>query len=158
MAGVALLLLAAGCGSGDSSATATGAETTVEAGSLSKGEFIKEANAICQQAQTQGIAELKAYTAENNISDPDKLSDQQAGEVLSTVITPIYHEEIEEIGALGAPAADVKKVEAILKEMDTGLQKAKKDPFESLREDVILGEASELAATYGMSVCSASWG
>lgn len=158
-AAVSCLVLAAGCG-GDSSdsSNASASEVTVKTGSLSKGEFIQKVNLICKEGQDAGIAKLRSYLTDQRIKDPSELSDKQADEVLSSVVTPTYEEEINRISQVGAPTADAKKIEAMLEEMRTGLEKSQGNAFEALKRNLILGKASQLAASYGLSTCSISWG
>ena len=58
-------LLAVGCGSSDDSTTGgTDASTT-----LTKAEFVKQANAICAQGSKDVNAEFEEFSKENNLSE-----------------------------------------------------------------------------------------
>ena len=132
--------LAVGCGGGDDG---DGSSTTVTTSSLSKPQFVKQADAICEQGRARFIKSISAeppYT-----------------ETIKVVIVPIYEEIIARISGLGAPKGDAAAVEAYLSEMQKGADtlEAESASFKSLPElETPLEKSAKLARAYGIRLCA----
>lgn len=129
----------AGCGgSGDSN--------TVTTSSLSKAEFTKKANALCEEARQEALAyRLPA-------------GEEESPEAVTTTvhkgILPPIQRVMEEVRELGAPKGDEEKVEAILVGNEEAIEKAEGMKFSSMSdmEEVFLPTA-EKARGYGVDNC-----
>jgi hypothetical protein len=148
------ILLAGGCGSDSSTATAV----TVETGSLSRFQFIKRADEICKEGQAQGVTKLQSYMQSKKIASLRKLSDPQANELENEVIAPVYRREIAKISALGAPGSDREEIATMLEAINEGLADAQDEPLKALKLNLLLGDAPKLAGKYGLTECSLDWG
>jgi len=152
-----LLLLAAGCGGSDSgSATgaAIGQEVTVTSGSLSKAEFIKRADKICEDSRSEFS---KAF---NDFAKTNKPGADLAGwvdEVAHKFFLPTYEEEIEQISALGAPSGDEEEIESFLNALQTRLDAIDQSPTELSKTITPLKKPEELAKAYGLTGCAESY-
>ncbi|HWC09415.1 MAG TPA: hypothetical protein VG458_10220 [Solirubrobacterales bacterium] len=135
-----------GCGGGDDtndSSTAT----------LSKAEFIKEADAICADADEQGQEEAEEFAKENDFS-LEKPTDEQLEEAISAILVPSLNQQAEEISALGAPEGDEEQIEALTASLEDVAGEIEDDPGIVINGEA-LTEPSELAEDYGLKVCGA---
>lgn len=136
----AVTVVVAGCGgSGDSS--------TVTTSSLSKADYTKKANALCEEARQEALA----YRL------PEGQEEKGAKAVTATVhqgILPPIDRAMGEVRELGAPKGDEKTVEAILVGNEEAVEKAEGMKFASLgdMEEVFLPTA-EKARSYGIKNC-----
>ena len=150
---VVLALLAAGCGSsGDSSSSSSSGDES--ASTLTKAEFIKQSDGICEQGNKEVESEAEAFAKENGI-DTSKPTTADQEEVVSQVVAPAIQRQAEAIDALGAPSGDEGEVEAIVEAVEAGATEAEEDPG-TIVEGKTSGpfaEANKLAGEYGLKIC-----
>ena len=149
-----MLLVVAGCGD-SSSADDDGTEISVETGSLSKAEFIKQADAICEETvkNVQSEGEKYARKAEQ-ASTPAVGLAAELPKFVRNVVVPMFEEEIDQISSLGAPSGDEQEITVMLKALQQGLVKAQKEPqalFQGTNNK--FNEATQLGEKYGFSSC-----
>lgn len=149
---IAAALVAGGCGSSDSQ-TGSG-EITVETGSLSKAEFIKQADAICKTAHERVLDGYAEFIQRNDVPASGPGLEEKAAELMDSVVIPAYADEVDEISSLGAPRGDEQKVSAILEAVQRDLAKGEQQPLYATNGTGFLGKASDLAEAYGFSVCN----
>lgn len=131
-----ILMVNAGCGGGSSGGP-----------SLTKGQFIKRAKAICTQAETEQFKNGFAYLEEHPGIDEEEA-------VLPAALPPI-EKELKELRDLGAPDGDETKVEVILNALEKALEETKKDPGRALeRKGNPFETPNKLAERYGLQGCS----
>jgi predicted lipid-binding transport protein (Tim44 family) len=148
--GVLAVALVAGCGGGDSSS----GDSTESASSLTKAEFIKQADKICAESNESINAEAEEFAKENEI-DTEKATTAEQEEVVSDVVAPAIREQAEEIDELGAPSGAEDEVAEIVAAVESGADEAEATP------DVLVEgkgggpfkEASKLADSFGLKVC-----
>ena len=140
-AGVAVI--AAGCGGGGDSSTA----------SITKAQFVKQADAACKKGEERIQADFQAYIkGHKNLSKP---TEEDFAEVVETVVAPNVEQEVSEIRALGIPSGDEDKVEAILDSVEEGREEAEADPKNAVQTTpASLEKAKKLAKEYGLKVCA----
>ncbi len=144
---IAAGLVWAGCGgSSDSSSEVT-------ASSISKGQFIKEADAACKEAEERIQKDFKTFTSENkNLANP---TEDQFSELIETVLVANIEQELEDIRALGAPSGDEEKVEAILAARTEGTEEAEAQPKLAVQGTLPgFEKADKLATEYGFKTCA----
>jgi ABC-type glycerol-3-phosphate transport system substrate-binding protein len=90
---VAIAALIAGCGGGG--------DTTDETVTLTKTEFIKQGDAICEQSGDQSEKEAEEFAEENGF-DLEKASNEQLEEAVAAVLVQNLRLLAEDIYALGA--------------------------------------------------------
>lgn len=146
-------LIAAGCGSDDNTdkqsfGTSVGSAST---SSLSKAEFIAQAGAICESSNQQLNQAGQALGPNPTPEEVDSF--------VSDNLVPSIQQQIDDIGALGAPAGDEQTVTAILDAADSALQQIEADPT------LITGngsdpfaQANQLADDYGLAACGSGAG
>ena len=154
MVALGAALLSAGCGGSDSSAESGRNGITVEAGSLSKAQFIKQADAICQKRVQEAHEAFEAFLKRHplNLGSGSPRQLRLMVNAVTTVIAPPLETQIAEVEDLGAPAGDEVKVSSILEATQAALRKGKTNPA------VLIGggafaESSALARRYGLAVC-----
>ena len=128
----------AGCGGGDDE-------------SLTKAEFIQQADAICKKAH-DGFE--KAFN--RTFSGGQQPSQAQLNEFAADTLVPGVQKEIDDIGELEPPSADADEVDAIIAAEQDGVDKVRADPgilAPSVKEDP-LKKGQDLARAYGMKECS----
>jgi hypothetical protein len=152
-------LLVGGCGGSDNSeAGASGGEITVETGSLSKAQFIKRADEMCRKDRAQAVREFQAFMSETGQSTQLSPQEEKArlGEVVDTILVPIYEKLIDQLAALGAPEGGEQEVAGFLGAVRRVLDRLEGDPtlLNSLNNPFT--PASERARKYGLTGCAGS--
>ncbi len=142
---LAAALIWAGCGGG-------GDSTEVTASSISKADFVKEADAACKKGEEAVQADFKTFLKENkNIQNPTETD--YAG-LVETVLVSNIEQEVEDIRALGAPSGDVDEVEAMLVAREEGIEEAEAQPKKAVQGNPAgFTKAGKLAQEYGLKVC-----
>jgi hypothetical protein len=141
---VALAALIAGCGGGDEttdSATAT----------LTKVEFIKQGDVICEEANKENQAAAEEFAEENGF-ELEKANKEQLEETVAEVLGPSLKNQVEELDALGAPKGDEKKVEEITVAVEDAAEEIEDDPSLAFKGET-LKKPNQLAEAYGFKVC-----
>lgn len=140
---VALAAIVAGCGGGDDSDTS---------GSLTKPEFIKKADAICEEGNKSINTEVDEFAKEKGTT-PEKMTKEQQEEFVEQVVAADIRSQAEEIGDLGAPSGDEKQIEAMVKAVEDGADEIEEEPKVLFGKANPLAEGTKLAKEYGLKVC-----
>jgi hypothetical protein len=154
-AALSALLLAGGCGDSDDSATGSaGEEITVETSSLSKAEFIKQADAICQKTKSdfENAVVASLTRQRTNPVKPTEASPEE--KLVETTLVNTYQKQIDEISELGAPSGDEEDIAAFLNTLQQVIDSAGEDPIAFIENDVSFGKAPKLAIAYGLTGCA----
>ena len=145
---LAMAAVAAGCGSSDDSTS----ETTAAA--LTKAEFIKQGDAICEKGNKTIEGEADDFAEENDVDTSDPTREQQE-EVIVDVVAPGVRAQAEGIADLGAPSGDEEKIDEIVVAVEEGADKLEDEPGLLIDSKNPLSKGSQLAADYGLKVCGA---
>lgn len=140
LAGVAVLaVFAAGCGGGDEE-------------SLTKAEYVKQGNAICEESVKELGEEVKVYAKEHESdSRPDKAATVA---FMNETVFPAFESQVEELRELPAPEGDEEKLESTLDKLEGGIEEGKKDPENFFLEtDNQMAEGKKAAEAYGVKRC-----
>jgi hypothetical protein len=121
---------------------------------LTKSEFIKAADAICEEGNESLNAEAEDFAKENEV-DTEMPTTQQQEEVVEQVVAPAFRDQAEKIDWLGAPSGDEKAVEEIVAAVEAGADEAENDPGTIVegKGAVPFEEAQKLAKSFGLKVC-----
>ncbi len=142
LAGVlALVLVAAACGGGDSGEEA-----------LTKAEFIKQGDEICKQAEAQLEEEVEEFAEDNDV-DTENPTKAQQEQVIETVVAPGLHKQAEELGELAAPSGEEEAVEEILSSLESGADELEQAPGKLLEGKSPIEKAGTLAQEFGFEEC-----
>jgi hypothetical protein len=126
--------LAAGCGGGSSDSTAT----------LTKSQFLAQANAICSKGNRRLASAEKTLGTQ---ASPSQFKSYVAHEWAPTV-----QDQIDGIEALDAPSADQDTVSNMLEIAQQDLNKVKSDPTSLTNES--FASFAKLAHPYGLTECA----
>jgi hypothetical protein len=130
----AAVALALGVGCGDDEET------------LTKAEFIEQADAICA-----------AGNEELNSLEPDFGADKNPAEIVDSFVSeelvPVLQAEHDDIEALGAPEGDEAEVESLLASLQGAIDAAEEDPMAFVISDDAFAEADQAAEAYGLKEC-----
>jgi hypothetical protein len=134
-------LIIAGCGGDDSNA-----------GSISKAEFVKKAEAVCKKGNKRMEGALAGFLHENkNIQNASKVAYE---ELLEKIVLPSLKRELREIRAIGVPSDGEERVEAMVAALEEGVETAEEDPRLAVTSsDAVFGISSRLARELGLDVC-----
>jgi arginine repressor len=140
---MAIALLVAGCGGGDSSTAAN---------SISKEEFITKADAICKKGSERMQAAIaRVLKRQRNITKVTKGAQEK---IVATVMVPSVSREIKELRAIGIPDGDAERVNGMIAALEEGVETGEQDPEAVIKSsDAIFGIASRIAGEYGLAVC-----
>ncbi len=132
---VALLALA-GCGGSESS-------------SLTKSEFVKQANIACQESLAAKEERIQAAIARLG---GRKVTRADQEKLILKVLVP-YEEATEKIKELDAPKGEEEKIQAIVEAREEAVARTKADPGTALVSSTAFTQATKLAASYGLDRC-----
>jgi hypothetical protein len=138
---VAVALIAAGCGSSDDS-------TTDSTASLTKAEFLKQGNAICDAGNKEINAGFNEFLPKGK--EPSKA---ELDEAMETVLIPSVTKQVEEIRALGAPEGEEEAVEDFLVGAEEELEKGEEEPA-YLATDSSFNKTTQEAKAIGLTSCA----
>lgn len=155
------LLLVAGCGDSDDSATGSSGgseEITVETGSLSKAAFIKQVEPICRKATEKFESQLEKAFGESTEKPRKPTEPSAVEEYYETDFPETYENQIDEISALGAPKGDEQEIATYLEIVQKGVDEARED-FEGFNQSFLENQGAfdgtaKLTAAYGLRGCS----
>jgi hypothetical protein len=138
--GFLIALLLVGCGDDSSE------------GSISKVQFIEQADEVCKEANKRMEAAFVEHLKENrSIRRP---SSPALEELVGKVLVPNIKREIEELEALGAPDGEGEEIDEILTALEEGVETAERNPkVVTANSDTVFGIATRLAGEYGLKVC-----
>jgi hypothetical protein len=140
---VVLAAIVAGCGGDDDSDTSSD--------SLTKAEFVKQGDAICEKANEESEAEAEKFAKENDFK-LERPTKEQLEEAVSEILVPNFKRQVDDLKALGAPEGDEEQVEEIISSLETTADEIEGDPS-LVFEEQILKEPAQLAEDYGFKVC-----
>jgi hypothetical protein len=143
------LLVAAGCDDDDDD---SGSTTTTS--SLTKSEYIREANRICkkQDAKIERASQQFFADAPNDEEPPP----QEVAQFGKKTVFPAIQDEIDRIEALGAPEGDEEEVQKMLDAAKSGLAKLEAHPNQLEKGGIASSfeEFQKLASAYGLDECA----
>ncbi len=140
---VGVLAALGGCGGGGSSSGEA-------SGPLTKAQFIKRAEAICQR---RGKEKTDAFSAAAASGQSLQTASRAQAElfVRKAVLVPNSH-VIDEFAELEPPAKDKATMAGIVKSWRAGLKKAEADPSKAVLGDPFV-KGTEAAKAYGIQLC-----
>lgn len=136
-------LALAGCGSGGRAATATIDRT---APAITKGEFVRKANAIC----AKGNAKNKAAGAKLG-AEP---AEAQVVAFVKRIEVPAVQAQINALKALGAPPGDEATVAKMLTFAQAGVNAVKVQPTIVTSGANVFARFARVAHPYGLTSCA----
>jgi hypothetical protein len=138
---VLFLAVLAGCGGGGSSDAPT------------KAAFIKQADAICKQADDEQTKALEEAAEKGSL---EKMSSAEQLDLAVELGLPPIQKEVDELGELTPPSGDESKVEAFVDSIEAATKKAEADPSLLSAGTGPYGKADQLGKSYGFKACAES--
>lgn len=135
---LAMAAIATGCGGGGSE-------------SLTKAEFVEQADAICKQSSNRIGKEYEAFAKSQ--AKETGLSPMQWTETGEQILLPNVQAQAEELRELAPPEADADEISRMLDTFDAAVEEGQEDPKSLFSANSPLAEANELAREYGFEVC-----
>lgn len=138
---LAIAVVGAGCGSSDDE-------------SLTKAEFVRQANAICEKGNKQRIKEYTAFLKGRG-DEPKTLAEANKGvdEAGEELLAGFYEKRAEALAELPPPSGDEEEVAAIVDAFEQGADDAAQDPSAIAGGVPGIEKGVKLAAAYGLEVC-----
>jgi hypothetical protein len=171
-AALALLLALVGCGSGgdgddDAAPTTTAATQPADdpadqddaddaddgddGGSISREDFIEQANEICRQ----GSADMEASAEDYDIDDDTEMSDESVERWITEALLPAMRQQIEDIRALGFPEGDEDELNSIFEDAEDAIDEIEDDPTAAIEGDEDpFEDINDRLEGYGLDVCA----
>ncbi len=146
-------LLVVGCGSGGDNG-----ESSESTASLSKAQFLKQGNAICEEGSKSINAEFEEFSKENNLSETKEPPKPVHEEAVEEILIPAISSQIEEVKALGTPEGDEGELEKLLTAEEEVLEEAEENPTSLFETSAKQKEANKLASEYGLTACGEEGG
>jgi hypothetical protein len=150
-------LAVAGCGGSSSGDSGNGGG---DASTLSKSEFIEQADAICAKATKEVETEFASYLKSEGIEEIGGKGESPAEEkarqteVVETVGVPALRKQAEEIEALGLPSEDGEQVEKYLASVKEGIAEGEQNPTVLYASsEKIFAQSDKIAGEIGFKVC-----
>jgi len=134
------------CGSGDDTKTVN---------SLSKKEFIKQADQICSKTEKRQLVLIGKFEEGKSPQESQASSPKAEEELVAFAGVPPVKQQLQELSQLPAPEGGSEQVDGYLKALETGLKTAENDPALLLSIDSDpFAKATSLAKAFGFKVCS----
>jgi len=151
LAGAALLtFVVAGCG-GDSGSDEV---TTITTSSLSKAEFVKEANDFCFRQQANNLKRIVKYAQDYRAEGrpPQELF----ANAMKSIVLPEVEANIANFRELGAPAGDESLIEEMVEALQEGVESVESARRISERQayEDHFKRANKLVRDYGLPSCA----
>jgi peptide subunit release factor 1 (eRF1) len=144
-AGLAIGLIAAGCGDDDDGDGDGGGEP------LTKQEFVAQANQICAEG------DKKIDQQGKEIFGQGKPSTAQQEQFATEVLAPEVQSQVDQIRELTPPEADEETINKILDKAEEGIAQIKADPSVIASDQGVppaLNEAGKEIGEYGAKECA----
>jgi len=167
----------AGCGGGDDQGTTAGSGTEavtsgdgqaesgsggepsgggsgepVKQTSITKTEFVAKAKVLCDTQRQQLNAELRR-SLKGGQGSQQTAPEEALLQAAEDLVAPAMEAEAEGLRALGAPAGDVKQVEAVVAALEAIAAKGREDPAGLVANTDAFAKAQILAREYGIGGC-----
>jgi hypothetical protein len=139
------LVIGAGCGGGDD-----------EESSLTKAEFVKQADAICaRQDDAKNKALEEAFREQGDKNLKGQKAQEAQEEIIADAALPPIDQMVEELADLGAPSGEEEKAEAMVEAFEEEVGNIEGDLKGTVEGKVgLFDKANKLAQELGLKSCS----
>ncbi len=123
--------------------------------SLTKAEFIKQADAICAKGDAAREKVVQAAIKEEENGEQGPQGDAAGEEFVLDIALPPLAKMVEELGELGEPTTGGETANKIVTGFEEGVELIENEPLRVLEAKVDpWDEPKELGRDYGMKQCS----
>lgn len=144
---MALVLLAAGCGSGNETASE-------QLPHITKAQLLKKSEPICLQGNKVINAKFNRW-GKKNAEEGKIATSKELDDFTAKVVLPVRKMELRRLRALGVPHPGAETYRHILAGMEEGIEQGERD-HSSMRapgEEYAFAKAFELSFNYGIKKC-----
>jgi len=138
---LAVAAVAAGCGSSDDGG----------ADSLTKAEFVEQANKACKEVNKETQKRLIAASKLLQNAPAGKGNPEE--QLVKNIIVPALTEQAEKLEALGVPGEDDGEVDAIMEALEDVTKEAEQNPVGTVAKGDPFLEVDQLMKDYGIEAC-----
>ncbi len=143
----AVALLVAGCGSSDS--------TTGETPTISRSEYVKQANAICAAGNKEINEEFEKFAKENGLKQNQPPPEAKLTEAAEDFFIPSIRRQVEEVAALGVPEGAEEQVETFIANAEAEVERAEENPGQLISDNsTMFDEVNKEATELGLTACA----
>lgn len=114
---------------------------------LSKSEFIKQGDEICEE----GTEKIDA--AEDDFADAENPTEEEIETAIDDVVVPSLREQVEGLRELEPPKDDADEIDKMLDLLDADIDKLEDEGFAYLVSEDSFVAANDAAVDYGFKVC-----
>lgn len=140
-AALMLTLALAGCGGGDDED---------QPSSITKAQFVKQADEICAATEKEQRKLLTKFQQENKNA---KGGPQLTEEMITSAAIPPLEKQAEKFAELPSPDKEAAKAEAYAEAVEKAIRDVKKEPGTLLAEPGAFEKAEDMAPGFGFKVC-----
>jgi hypothetical protein len=137
-----LTLLFTSCGDSENSGT--------DSASLTKAQFIKQADKICAEADEKLVIDYRAFVKSHGIKG--RPSKPQSLEVAEEIYLPNIENRLEDLQKLSPPVGDEDQVKKIFAATEDAIAVASKNPEATLGKSPF-EKSKALTTAYGFTAC-----
>jgi hypothetical protein len=134
-------------------ATGCGGDSTAEDGSITKAEYISQADKICKEAEKEKTKAINTAFAAQKKTGKNFTKAQQEGLVTDVALPPI-ETMTEELDDLPLPKEGEAQVTSIIEGLEGAIAKAKADPASVFSEEEPFEAPKNQAEKFGFKACS----
>jgi hypothetical protein len=140
------VLAIAGCGSG-------GTETSA---SLTKAQYIKQADKLCRKENKERIAILNAFAKEHHVGPGEQLSKSLFAELTTTQLLPLIQRQADRLRKRETPSDAKEEVASILAALEAAVHQAEAKPLSVLGnpESSPFARPRKMAKSFGFTICA----
>lgn len=136
---LALAGVAAGCGDDENTS------------SLSKAEFVKQADAKCKKMNEAARNELGAYLQKN--TNGEFPGPEEELELVTTIVAPLLQKQVDTLNELGIPEEDNGQIAKFVEEVERVAEEAEDDPKATVSGGAPFEKAEALGKPLGFEHC-----
>jgi hypothetical protein len=149
-AAILAIVLAAGCGSSDSTATQAKAESKPR--NLKKYDFIFHASIVCKKGLEQADVAMHKAAGEEAPKQPSSAPDWEGSKLPLKVVLPAFRRIAGQLEALEPAPADAYDYNSFLSRLKDELKEAEAHPGAPIRSRPLAG-AGKQAYVWGLHAC-----
>lgn len=139
-------------GAGSSGREADGSSAASKGPSLSKAQFIKQADAFCRKADSVQEVGLQKAGKEGALKNPSKAEQEK---LVTEIGLPPLRVELEEISSLSPPKADEAKIGEIIQALEGAIEESEEAPIRvTLGQGNPFERVNQMAGDFGFKDCS----
>lgn len=144
----ALAMFAGGCG-GDAESSS---DSSSEARALTKAEFLKRGNALCDKALAAQASVINKAIAEGESQSSGASGEENAEAIVADDLLEVDRKMVQELSELALPTSDERAAEKIIEQFEADLEEAEGDPGK-LFSGGAFKKAEAVAIDYGLRGC-----